>query len=186
MRKCTQLKNDGSTHRKTRHGTVCKGAYEIAERVQRVARLGGEEIEATLSGRMSALWALCDLETEIIRHAPEGYAMTPTELNTWVKRYETAAIERLDDSGEYFNVSTADGDVFISMIYGEEDALAIKFGLQMFACAIQDATKAEKRIMDLAERIMEASKKGPWHGDGLSQHAIDAMNSVNKRPETDQ
>ena len=98
------------------------------------------------------------------------------ELAALVEPYETAAIEPGED-GTY-SVSVSDGSVLAFWVPTKRDAIAIKFGLQMFATAIKEGAAAERKIVSLAERILEASKAGPWHGDGLSQEAIDRLETL--------
>ena len=104
-----------------------------------------------------------------------------SDLSDYVEKYSTAAIEPGED-GTY-TISASDESPFAFWVPTKEDALAIKFGLQMFACAIENKETAEARINALAERIIEAQKTAPSHSGGLSEYALSQI-SVNEAGET--
>jgi len=102
-----------------------------------------------------------------------------SDLSEFVERYSTAAIEPGEDGT--FSISAPDGTCFAFWVPSKSDALAIKFGLQMFACAIEEKETAEKRIDALADRIIEVQKTAPSHSGGLSEYALSPI-SVNGKP----
>lgn len=70
-------------------------------------------------------------------------------------RFSTMAVEPGEDG--LWTVSSADGEAIAFWVPTKQDAMAIKFGLQMYAEVIKEELAKERTAEQLAEMIMKQS-----------------------------